>query len=274
MIKCPLFSPHQKPWTPGQGRSKLAWLLGALVFLAACGGSNVTTSPQEQSPDVGVDAAAADVDFGDEDLLDFALLSSAAMCTKVFECCTPQERTDKLGMSGTVEQCADQTSFMGFAFGYSQFNDSIKAGRMAMDVGMAELCIGALEETSCARFSATIDLNEYVPGCRDVLIPLVENDEECTHSQECKSGSCAESRPGSNYMICQALPTDGEACPNSICAKDLYCDSFLYDTRTCVPKRETGQGCQNDEQCLSNFCATDPQNNLSCRERLAVCGAG
>lgn len=274
MIKLFRRSAPQKLQTPAQGRPGFAWLLCAFILSAACGGSNVTTSPQEQSPDVGADAATADVDFGDEDLLDFALLSSAAVCAKIFECCSPQERTDKLGMSGTVEQCADQTSFMGFAFGYSQFNDSIRAGRMAVDVAMAQLCIGAIEETSCARFSATVDLNEYVPGCRDVLIPLVEDGEECTHAQECKSGSCAESRPGSNRLICQPLPTDGEACPNSVCAKGLYCDSFRFDVQTCVSKRETGQGCQNDAQCLSNFCTTDSQNNLSCQEKPAVCAAG
>lgn len=263
--------------------SVLGSLILMLVALSACGGDNNkmvsqrhTDNPDEAdaSTDTASEEEVSQAEQPDQDLLNFAMSISAEVCTKIFECCTPQERIDRLGMtSESVEQCADQSGFLGFAFGYGQFDDSIKAGRIAVDIGMADLCLRAIRDTACGNFSALTSVDRFVPGCRAVFAPLVDQGGDCTLDQECISGVCLTNE-AAGTSTCQPLPTDGQACPAYRCAEGLYCDSFLFGEPTCMPQRGAGESCGDASQCESEYCAANGSGELVCQTKAAVCLAG
>lgn len=269
---------HQEGYAAARAAalSSVVLLLMALVALSGCGGdNNMMVSEKKTDKDNEADAASTEdvpeAERPDQDLLNFAMAISGEVCAKMFECCSSDERINKLGMSSeSVEQCADQSGFLGFAFGYGQFDDSIKAGRIAVDIGMADLCLGAIRETSCGNFSALTSVDRFVPGCRAVFAPLVEQGGSCTLDQECISGACL-SDEAAGKSTCEPLPTDGKPCPDYRCADGLYCDSFLVGVPTCLPQRAPGESCGDPSECESEYCAANGDGDLVCQTKAAVC---
>ena len=52
---------------------------------------------------------------------------------------------------------------------------------------------------------------------------------------------------------CQPLPTEGQPCGSSACAKGLVCERFHHDPPTCLRRANEGESCANGETCADSL---------------------
>lgn len=258
---------------PDAGRRFPAAILMVFVlaaFTAGCGDSKLRSNNSQVTLDAGNGGSPDALEGPDPELQDFALNTSEALCEKIFECCTPEERQAELGVNAeTVADCVNQGAFFAFAFGYGQLDESVKEERILIDSQMAEMCVQSIANTSCTDFNAPNTLQANAPGCREVFAPQADLGDLCEVDQDCKQGFCyGSSQSGAR---CTELPQQGEPCPALNCAQGSYCDSF--DT-VCEPAKSDGEPCFERSECLSGYCLTDADGSKTCGEPAAICNDG
>lgn len=177
-----------------------------------------------------------------------------ALCPKMLECCTSEElaKRDSLGTGAfeSVEACADLYAGFGVALLVPSIREAQEQGRLVYHAERAGSCLAALHDVSCSTFAELESDDATVPGCDEMLEPLVEHGGACESSDECKSGYC---QLGEEAGTCATLPAQGDACDFE-CADGLYCAAG-ENGRTCQQRLAAGSTCTSDEACESNHCS-------------------
>ena len=183
-------------------------------------------------------------------------------CEKVLECCdqSEQELVFRSGTYESADECVESESGL---FGITQglLESSYVAERIDFDDVAVEGCIQSIQELSCDDYHDQANITETLPGCRNMIVPLVEEGESCSEDFECISGVCHEEDDDS---VCRALPDqEGEDCINLSCDHGLYCDTL---ENTCRPIAHEGEACDDHAQCITEYC-TDSNGEQTCQER-------
>ncbi len=239
--------------------NRLFVLVSVLVLVAAVscdggGGGGSSTSP--------VPLDKLDAEF------------SAAICEKVFECCSDAERMAMfMQLTPTpTDQASCETSYsalVGLVFGGGA--DSIMKGRILYSADNAGCVLGAVRAPGCATSRMGEARLSGADGCNDFITSNVENDAACQQDYECKSGNCEGAQLDFNNAannkdgVCKPMPSEGQACPGFKCADELYCD-FGAESK-CLATKANGMDCDNSSECKSDNCGDDGK----CAEQPAMC---
>lgn len=254
--------------------------LGLLVVAFGCSRTVEVDNQQEQEADVGpqpdADAgtdAETDAETEDEHSIDAFRETSARLisgeCERMFDCCNQEELAEQLPGDGDIDSVEECVEKRGGQFGDAAelYNHLANEGKIAFDSAQVDVCQDAIANLSCEDFESTTRQRTELPGCRNIIEPLVEEGEPCEHDFVCKTGTCDPDEDGE----LRCLPTideQGEDCSgNRTCGEGLYCEESL-DALTCEPQHEEGEGCMDDRECLSAYCEEpeDADHNM-CLDR-------
>jgi hypothetical protein len=216
-------------------------------------------------------------------------------CELAFACCSPEERGVAAGLYITSEdECVARTTALCRATG-GAVDDSIALGRTDFDDVRAEECLAQLRAASEGCDLAAAQRAELLV-CDDVTSGAVEGGGDCAFSSECLAGGTCdlEEPPEVDDALhaplgaCVAPPSQGDECPEGVCATGLFCQNNrcdalpgegdacniecapgLYCAATdfvCAAQKADGDACVSTAECLSGVCnfAPDDQETQRC----------
>ena len=220
------------------------WLWSA-VLLTAC-------SETQPSPPEPVSDSAAEL--------------ARVQCTRLFECCTPDEIQTVFTGATDADTCEPVVSNYLSTFVLSGFEDSANRGAVNVDPTKRDACLQALGMRSCESFSPNPNLNLLeLEACRAWISPGLEPSEFCQDDFECRTGFCARDAAAADG-VCKTAPELGEPCSFGRCGVSGFCD--VDDL--CGARVETGQPCTRNDECLSDNCV-DGMAGRVCGERAKAC---
>jgi hypothetical protein len=267
MYRSKLFSPHFK------------WLcIASVVFACGCSGSNDSfkDAKDEVTPDGGPTSADA-ADAGEVGtIIDPTLASTqeeliGAECSMLYRCCSAQELKERFGIDSVETECDDFQSALPTSIHLANLTSSIEEGRLTFDPGMAELCAQSYLDQDCSEWTRLSPSRTTLAGCIEMIIPQVEEGENCKNEYECITGSCVREDADAEFGTCTAPAGEGEGCFDTLCAPELYCATF---EDACVPRKQDGQSCLDDRECQSNACTSNTEGEMRCSPPAPLCAAG
>ena len=255
---------------------RLKWLCAvSLAFACGCSGSNekFKNAKEPSLADVGADAG----DVGDvTSAIDPTLASSqdeliSAECSLLNRCCSAQELEDRFGIDGVDGECDEIQSTMPNRLLLANLTTSIQAGRLQFDAAMAQLCAQSYLDQDCSEWTRLSPSETTLPGCIEMLIPQVEVGGDCKFGVECISGNCKHADAAGEFGTCTALAGEGDTCFDATCAEAFYCSTF---DDACLPRKDDGQACLDDRECLSDACTSNADGEMRCSGRAPLCSEG
>lgn len=246
----------------------LALLTSCLFFGFGCGG-NVTVG---QLPEGDGEQGDGDGDSGtgdriQEDLIDVYQAMFEAECTLLFRCCGDIERESVFRVEGDEQDCKDEFASLIFGVDQAIIDNSVTAGRAALDEEQAQLCVASYLALSCNDWTTLKPTDSvHLPGCASIIAPLVQDGSACQNHFECFSGYCDRGMGESGN--CRSRAGQGEDCGTKPCSDGYFCDVF---SDVCIPREPNGVPCLSDKECESNYCAQVSDGSLSCQDPLRVC---
>lgn len=252
------------------------WLCIAGVVLACgCSQSNdkFKNAKEPSTADAGTDGtSSAD---GDQ-IIDPTLASTQeelieAECSLLYRCCSPTELEDRFGIDGDEAECTDFQSAVPTSIHLANLTTSIEQGRITFDAGMAELCAESYLAQDCSEWTMLSPARTRLPGCIEMIIPEVEEGGRCKQNYECTTEVCEYEQPGDEFGTCVTRAAENEPCFDAQCATGLYCD--VFDDK-CIPQKQDGQACLDDEECLSGACSSDANGDRFCSPPAPLCISG
>ena len=195
---------------------------------------------------------------------------AATRCEKIFECCDAGQRVRYFGSDdGSAAECAARAGAQFPGLGATgALLSAIQDGRVQFFEYRAQLCKTALEALSCEDFQSDDDSIRKLPGCRDIVVGLVEEGGECRAGWECATESC-RFEGLQDAGTCERLPhLEGEDCLGRQCEGMMYCDRWAT---VCLRLKTLGSYCERHEECNSAFCGEDESGERFCMERPGVC---
>lgn len=198
-------------------------------------------------------------------------------CEKIFDCCSSQEREERFGMTADdIPGCMQSERGVFGGMGSVALEVSLHQERIEFDEGMAVMCQQALEQLTCSDFDGSREQRENLPGCKEMVIGLVADGDECSGDWECQDGLFCQIQEGEPHpndasmdnSRCAPLPGFEQDCPDRRCAFGYYCERFDL---ICLEIGLEGDSCLRDEECNSNYCREDASQDLICQQRPSVC---
>ncbi len=177
---------------------------------------------------------------------------------------------------------------------------AIRAGRLAIDPGAVNYCLGLLRSSSCSALSGSFLL--YLSSCSYTMYKgKVAPGSPCQNALECANGSCQLTTAGNACSgICVAYAVEGASCATAGCDPSrAFCDSSRicrargnvgavcgsssFSTLECIDGlgctsnkvcARPGAGgepcasgaCQKGFHCVNNVCAADVRHGESCAD--------
>lgn len=174
-------------------------------------------------------------------------------CSRIFDCCTNDERAAVLFPGIDTE--AECQTFSGIltAVGVMGLHNDVVGGLVSIDEAKFAACVEAYEATTCADFSKD---DEF--GCPDAIKGLVADGGACTDDRQCSSGSYCDESAGQDMGICAPLPAAGAACSTD-CVDGYFCDMSA-----CAAQKTAGEACNATSECAEGHCVADPANMKTC----------
>lgn len=247
----------------------MASSLGACGEQVWTGGDTNDEQPQEpEDPDDD------DEENGGPDLPDFGEYTTAvteARCGVRVDCCDEQQQEENFGRTfDDVDDCVEADAGRSGVPGLEGLliEESVAEGRAEFDEAMAELCEESVSQLDCSEYDGTDRQTEKLPGCSEMITGLVEPGGECVADYECTTDECRQD-PDGDDTICVDLPEVGEECPDLVCEDGAFCGQFSQE---CEELRAAGEPCSRHEQCQTDYCIEDQDDEFVCQDRPAVCG--
>jgi hypothetical protein len=202
------------------------WLFGILLAAASCG-SKDTFEIKVENQNLCVEAAEM-------------------LCRNIFQCCTGANIEGLLGVKISTDEgeCRRDLQLICEKKNHTLLN-AVEKGKAKILSDKATLCLNALmvKEDNCF-----VDEPQpaWYAACKDVFFEgLVMAEEPCQTSLECQPNHfCAVD------MKCKPLPQEGEPCPETRCAKGLFC-SFQEKSKKliCMPLGVEDETCTQHSEC-------------------------
>lgn len=228
----------------------------------ACGGSTVEIDNRPVEDEQDYDAI-------DPQLRAFAQEVRQAECRVLFNCCSAQERIERLGINYSQEECLTQSGLLPSGLGLAMLNEAIFSGRIEVDWDAADMCVSAFTTQACGEFTEREAIRTTLPGCRQMLVPQSENGEECILDEECISGYCHRNVFDEDAVdVCAEMNSVGDNCSVSSCPSGTFCDSI---DDTCRQTLRAGTSCYRSEECRSNLCESNANGELRCAAVAPIC---
>ena len=239
----------------------LTWLIGLSV---ACGGSTIEV---DNTPDRDAGEEITEID---PQLRQLSTELRNAECQVLFGCCSTEERLNGFGIEYSEENCLNASESIPVDIGLGLLNQAIEEGRIEVDWDAADMCVSSYSNQSCSEFTERDPIRTTFPGCAQMLIPQLQEGEECVLDQECITGYCfsnvlADDEPDR----CAVRPEEGQDCSSSMCPTGMFCDTIDY---VCRRPLRAGSSCFQAEECASQRCLENENGELRCAERVAFCG--
>ncbi len=194
---------------------------------------------------------------------------SAAMCERIFACCSDGEIDAVFGAGqvATEAECREAGVEILTGF-YARVADAVADGAIDYDDEAAGACVVALSSLSCEQYAAAPAPQMFqFDGCATPFVARVDVGDGCETDLECTTGYCE--RLGADSGTCAAVPELGELCPGFRCAAGLYCDGAA-----CVEQKDDGAPCRSFEECAGGACAGVGEDALgTCEAQVACDGA-
>lgn len=178
-------------------------------------------------------------------------------CGLAYSCCDMTELTqafDDFGIMPKDEaECAAQLAPLYDKNVLADIKASVMAGRQSYDGKKAAACYEVIKD-DCTAIQG--DPFEQDPNCQTVFVGLVADGGACSMGDDC-AGATSHCAGATDTMMgkCEALPKEGQPCPDFTCEDGLAC-SFGAMNQTCIKPntKADGQMCESDIECVSNYC--------------------
>jgi hypothetical protein len=191
-----------------------------------------------------------------------------AVCTKAYDCCTPDQLMGNAAAGMTEAECETKTA-QNFSDQLQKMQDAENGGRAKYDQAKVDACLAALRAASCSTLQA-IHILAGLPECDSTFAtPLVAIGGACKNDFECIGGVC-QMPDGSFDGVCVAGNAPGAACAGSNrCAQRLICDgrgtSMDTSDDVCVAEQDNGASCVDGFDCKSRSCVADANGAKTCQ---------
>jgi hypothetical protein len=203
--------------------------------------------------------------------------AAEVFCYDIYRCCTEGEIESILMVDEprTEAQCRDDIT-IACERGLAPIRWSLEQGRVELQADVLNACLEALiaPDDSCAIVASFAPWAEVCAA--EAWEGTVPAGGDCYYDVECagEGSYCTIGR------TCEALPGDGEPCPEQVCAAGHYCSGgtcaprfgagdlciqnvqcleslfcdFSIPTPVCTEFREVGEACSGSDQCVSRLC--------------------
>lgn len=143
---------------------------------------------------------------------------------------------------------------------HGQFDDYFADGTMSLGDGEAwSLCLDFIGSIDCT----TADFDAPNP-CSNLIIGSQGEGADCEHDQQCAGDAYCDTSGGGDCGVCAPRLDDDEQCTASEECSSRNC-SNLTEPATCLPLGDVGDACEEDGDCLgrlvcngSSQCAVAP----------------
>lgn len=228
-----------------------------LMPLASCGGTDVGVGGpnQDQNGTTNDDNDPNQSNDDEDNFEEEASELATNHCDRIFECCTEEERHFE-------DQSECEEASVGQLFGLTddELDGAIDAGAISVDEAAIDTCLETIAGLSCPEFDGTRTQRQRLEGCRDIISPQLHVGDDCDRDWACTDSICQDG-------TCEALPGGGEECEAMSCADGYYCDI----SQECVPQKDSGEECGDDDECLSGHCIGDNSDDQECHEVAPRC---
>ena len=179
------------------------------------------------------------------------------VCTKAYECCTPNQLMGNQ-QAGTDEATCEAMTTQTFKNLLATISASQKQHRSTYDSTKVSTCLAHIQAASCGELDTTNHLSG-VPGCDSFAIPQVDPGGACTNDWECVGGWCEKTAatpapglsPGLGDGTCRAFAAPGQSCETNICGKGSLCSA---GAQVCMAVGGPGAACTAAGDCASGHC--------------------
>ncbi len=234
-------------------------------------------------------------------------------CHNLYSCCSEGEIEQELGVSEprTEEQCREDKK-RNCERGTANLRDSLSKDRVRFNADAFNTCIETYlaPDDTCAQYVDELPWTE--PCDVELWTGLVgiagscffDHDcagypktAECGPDQKCVAlpvggfpcinGECAEDFFCGSGLICQARLAEGAPCTGfDQCQEELFCDSNAMPMPICTGRKEGGEACTSDQNCVSSDCIpgqcsmtgsscfTDANCTARCADDFSSCTVG
>lgn len=189
---------------------------------------------------------------------DFCPGLALELCTGVRDCCASAGESLDACVEDQSERCERDVLLGGTVLVIGGIEIVTGAGDVAQDGRIAFDTQAAGEAVADARAAASRCSELDYPAFGTVHDAVREDESSlaCLDDEECERGFyCSDLTARGRIGSCVRLPEADQPC-TGVCADGLIC--FEADdggARTCVPPREEGLSCEDDDECESGYCA-------------------
>jgi hypothetical protein len=169
-----------------------------------------------------------------------------AVCEAMFQCENRDTAFLTTILGGRFDDEADckASAYRGSDLDYSQFQLGIDEGRLTYDGTNTDACADAFKDSLC---DPADDGSDLATACEGIWTGNVDEGDNCALNEECMSGNCEEI-DDECYGTCEQAPDPSE-CGAENCLDTQYCGEE-GGTPTCLAKKDDGDDCDTDEECM------------------------
>jgi hypothetical protein len=198
----------------------------------------------------------------------FSTESVAAVCHKVFTCCTSTEIAAIDPMIVDEASCEARLAPTPSSV-LTSAPALVDAGVVVYHGDAARACLDAFAALPCNTWGGPFS-SLRLAACAPVFQGTLPAGSTCAVSAECASDYCTNASNGG--VACAAPVNLGESCEFAPCTSGLSCVSNQAGgPRTCGHPFPDGSACLYAQDCASGFCSMDPSTGSSTCEPPATC---
>jgi hypothetical protein len=188
-----------------------------------------------------------------------------AMCARVVECCSVDERSSW----ALADAAACRSAYVSmFGAGINNLGMLVDNGEIDYSADRYEACLARLRTASCGELAAGGAFQRPLEPCDDILVPSRSDGEACSASSSCDSGYCPSETDRCTPIAVAGQPcTETQLCVGGSCSTVGICtDAYCDDAGICQPRRAIGAACSSGLECESIAC-----DGGTCVEREYSC---
>lgn len=248
-----------------------------LMLIVGCSSPNNDAFKTAEPPE---DAGGADTDATDaqgdvQTAVDPSIAEAQdemieAECDMLYRCCSSEELEDRFGIDGSSAECDDFQSPLPVTIHLANMTESDREGRISFDPGMAELCGESYLDQDCSQWTALDPSTTTLSGCMEMVTPQVNEGGDCKFDFECVSSFCEMQEDDDEMGKCVGFADEGDTCFGADCGDGLYCDTF---DDACLPQKDDGRACVDDDECKSGACTSDSEGQMQCSPPAPLCNS-